>query len=152
RLTGLTFTTGIREWSETGSFVQSGDGLFLLKLHGSIDWALDRDQRSEDRPIPHSVIRQVSDAQVKTSGFRPAVIFGQRNKLTAEGPFLDLLRAFQQELSRADGLTVVGYSFRDAHVNEYISQWLNKSKTRTMRVIDPYLDDHQNEYVAQLRR
>jgi hypothetical protein len=40
---------------------------------------------------------------------RPAVIFGQRNKLTAEGPFLDLLRAFREELSRSTSLTVVGY-------------------------------------------
>ncbi|WP_337288511.1 SIR2 family protein [Candidatus Methylomirabilis sp.] len=145
-------TTGIDKWSETGSFIPSSDGIFLIKLHGSIDWALEGDQRSEDRPMPHSIIRQVSAGEIKEPGFRPGVIFGQRNKLTAEGPFLDLLRAFQQELSRSDILTVVGYSFRDDHVNEYISQWLNQSKERKMRIINPHFDRSPSPYAGQLSR
>jgi NAD-dependent SIR2 family protein deacetylase len=145
-------TTGIDEWSKTGSFMPSSDGIFLIKLHGSIDWAPDRNQRSADRPIPYSVIRQVNATQVKEAGFRPAVIFGQRNKLTAEGPFLDLLRAFQQELSHSDILTVVGYSFRDDHVNEYISQWLNQSNERKMRIISPDFDRNPSPYAEQLVR
>jgi hypothetical protein len=38
----------------------------------------------------------------------PMVIYGQRNKLTTEGNFLDLLRQFDEELSKSDLLTVVG--------------------------------------------
>jgi len=145
-------TTGIDGWSRTGSFIPSNDGIFLIKLHGSIDWALDRNQSLEDRPMPHSLIRQVNAEEVKKAEFRPAVIFGQRNKLTAEGPFLDLLRAFQQELSRSDILTVVGYSFRDDHVNEYISQWLNQSRERKMRIISPHFDRNPSPYARQLVR
>ena len=37
---------------------------------------------------------------VEHGGFKPAVIFGQRIKLTAEATFLDLLRAFKQALSK----------------------------------------------------
>lgn len=148
----LPCTTGIDEWSRTGSFTPSSDGIFLIKLHGSIDWALDRDQSSEDRPMPHSVIRQVNTTEMKKTGFLPGVIFGQRNKLTAEGPFLDLLRAFQQELSCSDILTVVGYSFRDDHVNEYISQWLNQSRERKMRIISPHFDRNPSSYARQLVR
>ncbi len=143
-------TTGIDEWSKSGSFARKDDGIFLLKLHGSIDWALLRNRRSTDRPMPHSVIQQVTPAQIQEAGFRPAVIFGQRNKLTAEGPFLDLLRAFQQELSRCELLTVVGYSFRDAHVNEYIAQWLNSSKEHKMRIISPRFDTNPSEFAEQL--
>lgn len=146
------YTTGIDKWSGTGSFTPSSDGIFLIKLHGSIDWALDRDQSSEDRPMPHSVIRQTDASEFKKSTFRPAVIFGQRNKLTAEGPFLDLLRVFQQELSRSDILTVVGYSFRDDHVNEYISQWLNQPRERKMRIINPQFDHNLSSYAEQLVR
>lgn len=145
-------TTGIDEWSRTGSFAPTGDGIFLIKLHGSIDWALDRDKHLEDRPMPHSIIRQVDAEEIKKPRFRPGVIFGQRNKLTAEGPFLDLLRAFQQELSRSDILTVVGYSFRDDHVNEYISQWLNQSRERKMRIINPHFDRSPSPYAGQLSR
>jgi NAD-dependent SIR2 family protein deacetylase len=144
--------TGIDEWSRTGSFKPGSDGIFLIKLHGSIDWALDRNEGLEDRPMPHSVIRQVNAEEMKKPRFRPGVIFGQRNKLTAEGPFLDLLRAFQQELSRSDILTVVGYSFRDDHVNEYMSQWLNQSRERKMRIINPHFDRNPSPYAEQLVR
>lgn len=149
---GVPCTTGIDVWSRTGSFEPSSSGVFLIKLHGSIDWALDRDQSSEDRPMPHSVIRQVDATQFDKSRFRPAVVFGQRNKLTAEGPFLDLLRAFQHELSRSDILTIVGYSFRDDHVNEYISQWLNQSRERKIRIINPQFDHNLSSYAEQLVR
>lgn len=145
-------TTGIDAWSRTGSFEPNSSGICLIKLHGSIDWALDCDQSSEDRPMPHSVIRQVDVTEFEKSRFRPAVVFGQRNKLTAEGPFLDLLRAFQHELSRSDILTVVGYSFRDDHVNEYISQWLNQSRERKMRIINPQFDHNLSSYAEQLIR
>lgn len=145
-------TTGIDAWSRTGSFEPSSSGIFLIKLHGSIDWALERNQSSEDRPIPHSVIRQADASEFNKAKFQPAVIFGQRNKLTAEGPFLDLLRVFQRELSRSDILTVVGYSFRDDHVNEYISQWLNQSRERKLRIINPYFDRSPSPYAGQLVR
>jgi hypothetical protein len=146
----IPITTGIDDWSKTGSFTPSSEGIFLLKLHGSIDWARVPNQSSAERPMPHSGIQQVTPEKLKEAGFRPAVIFGQRNKLTAEGPFLGLLRAFQQELSRSSLLTVVGYSFRDDHVNEYISQWLNQAKERRLRVISPQFDHSPSPYAQQL--
>jgi hypothetical protein len=100
----------------------------------------------------HSVIRQATSAEVHEPGFRPALIFGGRNKLTAEGPFLDLLRVFKQELSRCTVLTVIGYSFRDDHVNEYISQWLNESGEHTIRVVDPGFSQTPGTYGRQLLR
>jgi hypothetical protein len=56
--------------------------------------------------------------------------------LTAKGPFLDLLRAFKEELDKADRLTVVGYSLRDEHINEFLGQWLNGDTKRVMRIIN----------------
>lgn len=143
-------TTGIDEWSKSGSFENSNEGVFLVKLHGSIDWALQRDYQSPEQPMPRSVIQRVPSEKVMESGFRPAVIFGQRNKLTVEGPFLDLLRAFQLELSHSTLLTVIGYSFRDNHVNEYISQWLNQSPDHKIRIISPNIDKNLSEYAQQL--
>ncbi len=84
--------------------------------------------------------------------FRPAVVFGQRNKLTAEGPFLDLLRSFRDGLAGADRLTVVGYSFRDPHINEYLSQWLNEDEGRRIRVIDPGFEGNREPYAEALKR
>ena len=127
--------TGITDWSARGSFDLSTSGLHLLKLHGSIDWLREDIQAGENR-MPAVAIRQLEAAEVKRLDLRPAVIFGNRNKLTAEGPFLDLLRSFQNELENSSVLTIVGYSFRDPHVNVYISQWLNGDATRVLRIIN----------------
>jgi len=146
----LNFSTGIESWSKDGEFKMEDNGIFLLKLHGSIDWELVRNEKTIDQPVPHSEIRLANPNEVKDNYYRPAVIFGQRNKLTTEGPFLDLIRAFQLELSKCDELIVSGYSFRDIHINEYITQWLNNSPSRKIIVVDPYVDPLKNEYVGIL--
>lgn len=144
--------TGIDVWSQKGIFDFSGDGLHLIKLHGSINWSWDENVTTPERPMPHSIIRRVETDAFKTSFERPAVIFGQRNKLTAEGPFLDLLRQFQNELERSTVLTVVGYSLRDLHVNTYISKWLNESIDHKIRIVDPNFENSDVDYIGQLKR
>lgn len=131
----VTCHTGISDWSTQGRFDVSSEGLHLLKLHGSIDWLREYDETSTGR-MPIVKIRQLAPQEVKRLELRPAVIFGNRNKLTAEGPFLDLLRAFQEELADSLMLTVIGYSFRDPHINVYISQWLNGNATRVLRIVN----------------
>lgn len=163
---GIDCITGIDEWSRGATFYLDGDGLYLLKLHGSINWELVSNQTSEGRPMPHSVIRRRSFEEMSSSmedlekahteawrrqdyeelsrisallqrfEYPPTVIFGGRNKLTAEGPYLDLLRAFREELSQISLLTVIGYSFRGPHVNEYVTRWLNVDPGNRMRVIN----------------
>lgn len=129
-------TTGIEYWSEKGQFPQDLSEILLLKLHGSIDWAFVDRPCSGQRPIPYQIIAKVSSEHFKESNFSPAIIFGQRNKLTAKGPFLELLRAFERELSQSKRLTTIGYSYRDEHINEYIFQWLNKNPQNQLRVIN----------------
>jgi hypothetical protein len=146
------FTTGIDRWSTTGEFEVGEEGVTLLKLHGSIDWSLAKNVINESRPMPHNVITSLDADALRKPSHRPAVVFGQRNKLTAEGPFLDLLRAFNISLLQSSRLTVVGYSFRDEHVNEYISQWINRDTSNTLRIIDPSFNQSHVPYVRDLRR
>jgi len=146
----ISCNTGIREWSEKGVFDFSGDGLHLIKLHGSIDWSWQQGVRTQDRPMSHSVIRQTATEEFKSSSERPAVIFGQRNKLTADGPFLDLLRQFQNELDASEVLTVIGYSLRDDHINTYISKWLNETIDHKLRIVDPSFDDSDVQYAREI--
>lgn len=131
---GFSCNTGISSWSANGRFDLSSPGLHLLKLHGSIDWL--RNERQRTNQMPAIEILQMEPERVKQQEFSPAVIFGNRNKLTAEGPFLDLLRSFQDELAKSQTLTVVGYSFRDPHINVYVSQWLNADANRLLRVVN----------------
>lgn len=101
--------------------------------------------------MPHRVISRTTSQGLKARGFRPAVIFGHRNKLTAEGPFLDLLRAFRRELFKVEIVTIVGYSFSDVHINEYLSQWLNGNPGNRLRIINPSFQQNENEFAQLLR-
>jgi len=142
--------TAIADWSQTGEFGLTGEGILLLKLHGSVDWAL-KESQSVNRPMSHSIISPVETIEMKQHGFRPAVVFGHRNKLTADGPFLDLLRAFRRELEKAELLTVVGYSFGDPHINVFIAKWLNGLVSRRLRIVNPSFAKLEIEFSKELR-
>ena len=106
--------------------------------------------------MEHEVISRVESIDVFRRAFgtyeriRPAVIFGQRNKLTAAGPFLDLLRSFQAALEATTRLVVIGYSFRDDHVNTYIANWLNESQEHTVVIIDPGFQSSFEGFIGNL--
>ncbi|MCX7013831.1 MAG: SIR2 family protein [Candidatus Sumerlaeota bacterium] len=148
---GVRCDTGFEAWSETGEFPTEGPGLHLLKLHGSIDWRLVPRWVKKDGPLPQSRVEKIETEEMKKPGFEPCLVFGQVNKLRVEGPFLDLLFAFRRELRRAKHLTIVGYSFRDVHVNEYISQWLNAEPSTRLKIIDPGFTTNRASYAGLLR-
>lgn len=70
----------------------------------------------------------------------PAVIFGAGNKLRAGGPYLALLRGFEESLEVSQGLLIVGYSFRHDHVNAILTNWLNSDNLRQIVVLDKSAD------------
>jgi hypothetical protein len=127
-------TTGIEGWVETGRWSWPDGGLRLLKLHGSIDWAWE--SMREEGHLTREVVRVVADP-VDDRG-QPVVVFGQRGKLRARGPFLSLLAEFETALAEAEQLVVIGYSFRDDHVNELIRRWWTEDLGRTILAVDPF--------------
>jgi hypothetical protein len=132
---GLACETGLETWLTTGALALSHDGLRLLKLHGSIDWGIDEDQSSRGTlPLTSIVKLEVLTATQRQSVI-PAVVFGEAGKLRAEGPYLELLLAWANELRETDVLLVVGYSFRDRHINEIIARWFRRSTGR-MVIVD----------------
>lgn len=147
--------TGIKDWSEKEAFDFSDDGIKLLKLHGSVYWRWTYDVITADLRMPHRQIRYIEHY---TDTFRmmlavetPMVIYGQRNKLTTEGIFLDLLRQFDEELSNSNLLTVIGYSFRDEHINFYIKKFLIRDENNVIRIVMPGFETSKVEFVEQLR-
>lgn len=62
------------------------------------------------------------------------LLFDERNKLIADGPFLDLLGKWKRRLWGDDNLRVAGYSFGDDHVT--IARWLETDKSRTLAIRD----------------
>ena len=75
----ITVENTLKDWEATGEVAKHHRGhLRLLKLHGSIDWQFS----------PHGAFQT---ELVNSTSFRPAIIYGQREKLRADGPFLQLL-------------------------------------------------------------
>lgn len=149
---------GIEKWSQNGFFDTKDNCVHLLKLHGSIDWAWRRNDTTDERPLPYSPVERVGPKEIKNIRFRntkfkPAVLFGHKNKLTAKGPFLDLLRAFKKELMENETrlLTVIGYSFGDDHINTYISQWLYQDPRNCIRIVDPGFNKNTKDFALRLK-
>ena len=82
-------------------------------------------------------IFKVTSVDEKAPSDGPAVVFGEAGKLRSEGPYLELPLAWSAELRLADSLVVVGYSFRDQHVNEVIARWFHADARRRITVVDP---------------
>lgn len=132
--------TGVQNW--TGGFdwtwaEQSAD-VRLLKLHGSIDWWYAPKEQQEHQ-LPEEGIEVDHSAEPSRWNARLALIFGQRGKVRADGPFLAMLRGFDDFLSHSKRLVVVGYSFRDEHINGAIRRWYNDTTTPQLTIIDPGL-------------
>jgi hypothetical protein len=159
----ISYSVGI---TESGAvYFDSEAKVHLIKLHGSIDWVeIDpRDNLSQNleetsyplrergmdnpmgeippnlnRPLPLKGLELATTEEMedREQVLWPAIIFGQGNKLTAEGPYLELLRHFRDDLEEHSTLLVIGYSFRDPHVNHYIAQWFNDEPNRHVIVLN----------------
>jgi SIR2-like protein len=131
---GVPLTTGLQDWLATGAWIWGATGIRLLKLHGSINWIWrERSSSSGAHELPR---RDVVVAQTLDAG-EPAMVFGRGAKLDAKGPFLGLLAQFEQLLSASAQLVVIGYSFRDDHVNEVIRRWLTDEAGHRVTIVDP---------------
>jgi len=123
---GASLDTGVDAW--TGGFDWEWDpeaDIRLLKLHGSIDWILGSELAGDGRLAEDKVrVAQDWNAENLVRGSL-ALVFGQRGKLRSNGPFLAMLREFDSFLSSTEHLVVIGYSFRDDHINAVIRRWFN---------------------------
>ncbi|HEX7005086.1 MAG TPA: hypothetical protein VF168_12950, partial [Trueperaceae bacterium] len=87
---GIPVSTGVEKWSETFDLSFPDTAVSLIKLHGSLNWELK--EREEARIARQLVVRGWENIDEQPE-FSPAIIFGQRDKLStgglvAEGPFL----------------------------------------------------------------
>lgn len=152
---GVPCATGVEGWINTGRWDWPSAGICLLKLHGSINWIW---AETQDRPghLPQRAI--FLDHELENDYYsQPALVFGQRGKLKAEGPFLSLLGELEALMSNASRLVIVGYSFRDDHVNEIIQRWTSEDIARTVTVVDPhwpenFYGDARGEFRATMSR
>jgi len=164
---GWKWTDGLDEWNGNRALLPSvfdQKTAYLLKLHGSVYWQHDKVQdddeynhhRSRVGNMPRSAFTSTNfvraDLKMLNNGAHtnPGVIFGGSNKLTHEGPFLEVLRSFQQYLDNVNILTVIGYSFRDQHINAPIGRWLEKDSSHILRIVDPCFSKCDAPFAKQI--
>lgn len=134
---GVEVDTAVERWIPgTEPAFEHVDGrLNLIKVHGSINWRRHRRQAEWGaRTLGSTIVERVDAFEY---GDVPAIVIGDREKLSTDGPTLPLLRAFEAALWRAGRLVVVGYSFGDDHINAVIRNWIIADPTRTITVLDP---------------
>lgn len=142
RQASIPIDTGMSEWPEQQAVAFDSKSVNLYKLHGSVSWErVPKELIGARGMLPFDRIRELPGGEEPRL---PSVIFGAGNKLVAGGPYLDLLRRFEQALEDVGVLMVVGYSFRDDHVNAVITKWLNydpaswyDNPARRLVVLDP---------------
>ena len=106
---GFEWSDGVADWMNTRRVSFPVGPIQLVKLHGSLSWSFGK-------------------------LLRTPLLFGSRDKLRVDGPFLDLLLTFRAALDKAKVLLVVGYSFGDAHVNHFIDEWLARPDSHIVNV------------------
>lgn len=135
---GVSLDTGISGWRGGHDWTwEESARVRLLKLHGSIDWTLTSTDGSGG--LEQSAIQISGPLQKTATRFqgKPGVVFGTRGKVRAEGPFLAMLQAFDEMLREVNRVVIVGYSFRDEHINVALSRWINSAPQRALTVVDP---------------
>jgi SIR2-like domain len=113
----------------------------LTKLHGSIDWHLDRDAHVLRKiGIPFGAADNHSD--VPSDPLYTAIIYPNPAKdiETTEYPYAELFRDFASAVCRPNSVVVVyGYSFGDDHVSRVLDDMLTIPSTHL--VIIAYSDE-----------
>jgi hypothetical protein len=96
----------------------------LWKLHGSISWQLEKDSSGNERIVRVALLPLEPETEL--------VIYPSREKYTASRklPFVSYMDRLREVVSTGEYLLfIVGYSFRDQHLNEILRQGL-RSNTR----------------------
>ncbi len=133
----IKYSVGVEHWSELSHVSFDPDRLKLLKLHGSINWAampITYGRKHEGKPA-HTKLVIKTDRVGEHYYYTPFIVFGKGDKLTSVGPFLELYNEFTASLEHVEHLLIVGYSFRDIHINTAVKKWFDTNKDRTVQII-----------------
>jgi hypothetical protein len=83
---------------------------FLYKLHGSLDWK----RNSQNRLTYSDSISSINPLNME-------IIFGVQNKLQSYDPYLFYFYAFREACIRSELIVISGYGFYDKHINDNLS-------------------------------
>jgi SIR2-like domain len=131
RRQGLTMEVDVGLWRERNR--QKG---LLTKLHGSVDW-----QRGVARGA--NVIKVVGAEFHGNHDTRVIIYPGYKDTPNSE-PFTTFHEYFEFRLSQATHVLVIGFAFRDEHINTIFRRAVTSSQR--VCVVDPSLDALSRQY------
>jgi len=112
-------------------------GIYLYKLHGSIDW-----ERAPDR----------GNVLVKRTHPAPEseLIFGTDAKLTSTDPYLYYVFEFRKYSLHEECklIIIIGYSFGDDYMNKLIAQSLSATPQRNVLIVDLNPESLKSAFVS----
>jgi hypothetical protein len=96
--------------------------IYLYKLHGSLNWKFHKSLGIERT----SVESFRNDGNYSDNLLiYPAMSIKKEKK---NDPYASIHQTFEQEMSKANGCIVIGYSFRDEDINEIFTKFLDSGK------------------------
>jgi len=107
---GFNPDTRVWEWKRFMRPNTEEPSIYLYKIHGSIDWERDK-ERGELREIDGDFVH-------------PDLIFGTDYKMQYIDPYLFSAYEFRKYALESRVILVIGYSFRDDHINSIMFQAL----------------------------
>lgn len=125
------------DWDTTSFDVQQ-TRMNLYKIHGSLDWYLDKD---DTHSLPNY---EIAFNKLQPDERKPQLILGYESKLFSVDPFFTLLQKFIEKLSNVNLVVVIGYSFFDAYLNNILIKFLNSSENKKLYIVDPGFSSKPN--------
>lgn len=126
--------TGFNKQEWNFNFMQNSSArIDLYKIHGSLDWYIDKEKEIIQYDIEHKAINESSDP----SEIKPHIILGFENKLFSIDPFFTLIQELIVKLKDAKLIIVIGYSFFDNYLNNIIMQSIAKESSKKLLIVDP---------------
>lgn len=100
----------------------SGQDVFLHKLHGSLDW-----KYHKDRGLVRTGEESISDDPNIEYNMLVYPTLSPKDGYDKE-PYVTILKKFDEFIQNADACIVIGYSFRDNHVNDVFKKFIDQKK------------------------
>jgi hypothetical protein len=134
----LGFTKGTNEWHYSNFSTDEGVSYNLYKLHGSIDWYIQKDKLYKSERLEE----------------KPELIFGIMQKMTSVDPYFYYSSQLREACyNEAKLIVIVGYSYADEYINNILTQALNsKSEIRILNISPNHksVEEIQNEIGVKL--
>ena len=124
-------------------FLQEGIGIQLFKLHGSINWFI---EKGTDKVIE---VTTKGDSYVGREYSGEMMVYPIAEKELYTDPYISMLLRLNRELEKKSTWIIIGYSFNDPIIREIFLR--NSSSTKHLILVHPRAKDVFNRKLDSIR-